>query len=323
MSYTTDVKAECASIELKECCKSAELSALLKLCAELSISSNGLNMVIKCENPTVAKRILKLLKDLYNVESQLSVMKKLNLKKNNIYILRIFKDVRKILEETGIMSEKGIENHPNSQFLRKECCQRAYLAGAFLATGSVNDPKNTNYHLEISSSEEDHANYIMKLMNRYVLNAKLIKRRNNYVVYIKSADKIADFLKVIGVSSQLARFEDFRIERDFMNSLRRIENCEVANEMKTQQAAKKQIEDILFIRRRLGFTTMDEKVRQVAILRLDYPEASLNELCMAYEAEYDEEISKSGMKHRLGKIKAMADRIREQMQQENDESDTD
>ena len=109
MSYTMDVKAECAAIELKECCKSAELSALLKLCAELSISSNGLNMVIKCENPTVAKRILKLLKDLYNVESQLSVMKKLNLKKNNIYILRIFKDVRKILEETGIMSDKGID----------------------------------------------------------------------------------------------------------------------------------------------------------------------------------------------------------------------
>ena len=91
-----------------------------------------------------------------------------------------------------------------------------------------------------------------------------------------------------------------------------------ANEMKTQQAAKRQIEDILFIRQRLGFTLMDEKIKQIAILRLDYPEASLNELCEAYQEEYDEEISKSGMKHRLGKIKAMADRIREQMQQDNE-----
>lgn len=319
MSYTTDVKSECASIELKECCKIAQLSALLKLCADLSISSNGLNMVIKSENPTVAKRILKLLKDLYNVESQLSVMKKLKLKKNNVYILRIFKDVRQILEDTCILSEKGIESHPNSVFLHKECCIRAYLAGSFLATGSVNDPKNSNYHLEISSSEEAHANFIMKQMNKFSLNAKMIKRRNMYVVYIKAADKISDFLNVIGAHNQLVEFEDFRIERDFMNSLKRLENCEVANEMKTQQAAKKQIEDILFIRRRLGFTTMDEKVRQVAMLRLDYPEASLNELCLAYEAEYDEEISKSGMKHRLGKIKAMADRIREASQQENEE----
>lgn len=319
MSYTTDVKAECAALELKDCCKGAQLSALLKLCAELSISSNGLNMVIKSENPTVAKRILKLLKDIYNVESQLSVMKKLNLKKNNVYILRIFKDVRQILEDTCIMSDKGIESHPNSVFLRKECCIRSYLAGAFLATGSVNDPKNTNYHLEISSSDEAHASFLMRQMNKFNLNAKMIKRRNMFVVYIKAADKISDFLNVIGAHSQLAEFEDFRIERDFMNSLKRLENCEVANEMKTQQAAKRQIEDILFIRRRLGFTTMDEKIRQVAMLRLDYPEASLNELCLAYEAEYDEEISKSGMKHRLGKIKAMADQIRENMQHEHEE----
>ncbi|MBE6114542.1 MAG: DNA-binding protein WhiA [Erysipelotrichaceae bacterium] len=316
MSYTTDVKSECASLDLKECCKLAQLSALLKLCAEMSISRNGLNMIIRCENPTVAKRILKHLKDLYNVESQLSVMKKLNLKKNNIYVLRIFTQVRQILEDTCIMSDKGLESYPHAAFLRKDCCTRAYLAGSFLATGSVNDPKSTNYHLEISSTDEKHANFIMRQMNKYSLNAKVIKRRNNHVVYLKSADKISDFLSVIGAHDQLAEFEDFRIERDFVNSLKRLENCEVANEMKTQQAAKKQIEDILYIRQRLGFTTMDEKIKQVALLRLDHPEASLNELCMIYEEEYDEEISKSGMKHRLSKIKAMADRMRESSKEE-------
>lgn len=310
MSYTTDVKQECAMVELKECCIKAELSAFIKHSAQLSITSNGLNVVVTTENPTVAKRILKLLKQTYNIDSQLSVMKKMNLKKNNIYILRILNQARSILEDLEIMSDKGFLSHPTSTFCRRECCARAYLAGSFMASGSINDPKTTNYHLEISSGEENHAIYIMKLMNRYDLNAKMIKRRNLFVVYVKQADKISDFLKVIGAYNYMDDFESFRIERDFINSLKRLENCEVANEMKTQKAAKQQISDILLIRKRLGFTTLDDKIKQVAMLRLDYPEASLNELCMVYQHEFDEEISKSGMKHRLAKIKTMADRIR-------------
>lgn len=321
MSYTTDVKLECANIELKNCCKLAQLSALLKLSADLSISSNGLNMVIKSENPTVAKRMLKLLKELYSVESQLSVMKKLNLKKNNIYIIRIYDHVRDILSDTEIMNDKGFMAHPTTSLIHKECCEKAYLAGAFMAAGSVNDPKGTNYHLEIACNEESHANYIMKHMNKYGLNAKQIKRRNNYVVYMKSAEKISDFLRVIGTHNSLVEFEDYRIERDFVNNLRRLDNCEVANEMKTQKAAKSQIEDILLIRKRLGFHTLDEKVKRVAVLRMDYPEASLNELCEVYNYEYDEEITKSGMKHRLAKLRTLADNIRSNIEKELAEED--
>lgn len=316
MSYTTDVKQESANIELKDCCKLAQLSSLLKLSADLSISSNGLNMIVKSENPTVAKRMLKLLKELYSVESQLSVMKKLNLKKNNIYIIRIYDHVKEILTATEIMNEKGFMAHPTTALIHKECCEKAYLAGSFMAAGSVNDPKGTNYHLEIACNEEAHANYIMKHMNKYELNAKMIKRRSNYVVYIKSAEKISDFLRVIGAHNSLVEFEDYRIERDFVNNLRRLDNCEVANEMKTQKAAKGQIDDILLIRKRLGFHTLDEKVKRVAVLRLDYPEASLNELCEVYNYEYDEEITKSGMKHRLAKLRTLADNIRRNIEKE-------
>ena len=316
MSYTTDVKQECATLELKDCCKLAQLSALLKLSADLSISSNGLNMVIKSENPTVAKRILKLLKDLYSVESQLSVMKKLNLKKNNIYIIRIYDQVKDILRDTELMGEKGFMSHPSMILIHKECCEKAYIAGSFMAGGSVNDPKGTNYHLEIACNEESHANYLAKHMNKFNLNAKTIKRRNNFVVYIKSAEKISDFLRVIGTHNSLVEFEDYRIERDFVNNLRRLDNCEVANEMKTQKAAKSQIEDILLIRKRLGFHTLDEKVKRVAVLRMDYPEASLNELCDVYNYEFEEEITKSGMKHRLAKLRALADNIRSNIEKE-------
>lgn len=311
MSYTTDVKAECAALELNECCKLAQLSALLKLSADLSISKDGLNMIVKSENPTVAKRILKLLKDKYKIESQLSVMKKLNLKKNNVYIIRVYDHVREILKDTELMNDAGFMSHPTTNLIHKDCCIKAYLAGTFLAGGSVNDPKNTNYHLELVCNEEGHAHYLMKQMNKYELNAKCINRRNKYVVYIKSAEKIEDFLKAIGVYDTLMQFEDFRNERDFVNSIRRFDNMEIANEVKTQKAAKGQLEDIALIEERIGYHTMDEKVKRVALLRKEHPEHSLNELCEVYNEIYkDDEITKSGMKHRLAKIKSIAEKIR-------------
>lgn len=318
LSFTSNVKQECASLELNECCKQSQLAAFLKLCAVLSIRDNQLNLVIRTENPTVAKRILMLIKQQYQVDSQLSVLKKMKLKKNNIYIIRIFNNVRKILDDTTLYSEHGLVSLPSKELFKRDCCVRSYLAGAFMASGSVNTPSKTNYHLEIASTEEDHAKLIMKLMNKFYLNAKVIKRRNQFVTYIKAADKISDFLNVIGAHNHLHQFEDIRIERDFMNSLKRLENMEVANEMKTQQAANAQIEQILLIRDRLGFKMLNDRIKKVARLRLDYPEASLVELCEYYEAEYDETISKSGLKHRFTKIKEIADRIKDNMSDTSD-----
>lgn len=315
MSFTTKVKQECASIDLADCCKKSQLAAFLKMNATLSIRDNQFHLLIRTENATVAKRMLMLLKSQYNIESQLSVMKKMKLKKNNIYLIRIYNNVKKILEDTTLYDGTGLVTVPSNRLLKQDCCVRAYLAGAFMASGSVNSPKVPNYHLEIVSAEEEHAKLIMKLLNKYNLNAKIIQRRNQHVTYIKAADKISDFLNVIGTHNHLHEFEDIRIERDFMSSLKRLENMEVANEVKTQQAAQAQIEQILLIRNRLGFKMLNEKIRKVAKLRLDYPEASLNELCDYYEIEYDGTISKSGMKHRFTKIKEIADRLKESNQE--------
>lgn len=311
MSFTSNVKQECATIELAPCCKRSQLAAFLKMCAELAIRSNQLHLVIKTENPTTAKRILKLLKEQYQIESQLSVMKKMQLHKNNIYVIRVVTLVREILQDTTLYSDKGLMDLPSSVLWKKDCCVRSYLAGAFMAGGSVNSPNKTEYHLEISHNSKEHADLIMKLMNRFYLNAKVIKRRNQFVTYLKSAEKISDFLNVIGAHQHLHEFEDVRIERDFMNSLKRLENMEVANEVKTQQAANLQIEQIRLIERTRGLSFLNDKLEPVAKLRLEHPEASLNELCEVYEEQYDEQISKSGMKHRLAKIKEIADRIKE------------
>ncbi len=310
MSFTTDVKAEVSMNQLHECCAKAQLSALIQMCASLSFTSQGTALEVKSENVNTAKRILKLLKERYHVSAQLSVMRKMKLKKNNIYILRINAQTADILKDLQIMDEEGLRAHPKDDTVHEECCARAYLAGAFLAGGSVNSPQTANYHLEIVANSKAQADFLLRLMKRFELPAKYIHRRNQEVVYLKASDKISDFLRCIGASDALFAFEDSRIQRDFMNSLTRLDNCELANEMKTISAGKKQLEDIAWIEAYRGLDTLPEKLQQAAVLRRMNPEASLNELCEAYFEETGETISKSGMKHRLAKLKELASQYR-------------
>lgn len=315
MSFTTEVKKEAASNELKDCCRRAELSALIQLCSTLSISSQGMILVVKTENATIAKRIWTMLKEEFQVECDLSVIKKMNLKKNNVYQIRILQNSRVILDELGILTGRGLQNHPAYKLVQKECCARAYLAGAFMAMGSVNAPTKTSYHLEVATNEIAHAQFIQKLMQRFDMPAKIITRRNQEVVYLKAADKIADFLRCIGAHESLMKFEDVRITRDFRNNFTRLDNCEVANEMKSQEAAQKQIADIEVLKAAKLFDHLDEKIYEVAVLRLEFQEASLNELCQEYFKKTGKEISKSGIKHRFKKIQDLAARVSERQQE--------
>lgn len=310
MSFTTDVKAEICKNELHDCCKKAEASALIQMCSTLNFTSEGMHLKIQTENANTAKRIWKILKEMFAVDTQLSVLRKMKLKKNNIYVIRVTNHVSQILQELEIFTDKGLQTHPSSKMVRKECCARAYLAGAFLASGSINSPQKSNYHLELSTDKEEHSKFLLKLMMRFDLPAKIIQRRNKEVVYIKASDKISDFLRCVGASDALFAFEDMRIQRDFMNSLTRLDNCELANEMKSISAGKKQLEDIEWIENYQGIDSLPEKLQSVAKLRKELPEASLIELCDAYYIAYQDVISKSGMKHRFAKIKEMANRYR-------------
>ncbi|MEF9920678.1 MAG: DNA-binding protein WhiA [Erysipelotrichaceae bacterium] len=310
MSFTSEVKAEISLNELHPCCVKAQLAALIQMCSTLSFTSRGMHIVIKSENANTAKRIWKLLKSFYQVDSELSVLKKMKLKKNNIYVIRVTNKATYILEDLGIFNDSGLQAHPPFSILKKDCCARAYLAGAFLASGSVNSPQTSNYHLEISANSVELANFIMKQMHKFDLPAKYIKRRNQDVVYLKASDKISDFLRCVGANEAIFTFEDSRIQRDFMNSLTRLDNCELANEMKSLAAGKKQVDDIEYIENYLGLDHLSDKLKVVAYLRKENPESSLNELCDIYYEETKETISKSGMKHRLSKLKELADTYR-------------
>ena len=313
MSFTTDIKQEIANVPLENHCQKAELSALLQLTSSLTISQGQLGNLIRSESPTTSKRIVYLLKNLYQADTALQVAKKTNLKKNNVYTIRVEEEGRQILEDLGLYSQqRGLGSHPSYPIVMRNCCASSYLAGAFLAYGACNDPRNTNYHLEISVQDIETANFIVKLISRFEIEAKIAKRRNRYVVYLKKADYVSDFLALIKAHDAMMRFEDERITRDMKNSLSRIDNCEIANVEKSIRAGQKQVDAINVLISNNELDKIGEKLYNVAQIRLRYPEASLLELCDLYQKNYGEVISKSGMKHRLNKIESIADSLEEQ-----------
>jgi len=302
MSFTTEIKQELAYNDLKSCCMRAQLSALIQLTSSLSIKSGELNLIVRSENPTTSKRVVTLLKKLYKSKTELLIAQKANLKKNNVYTVLIHGDAKRILEDLGLYGEKGLLTHPSYTIVSKDCCLRAYLAGAFLAYGMCNSPNNKNYHLEIALNDIEHANFIVKLLSKIDIDGKIAKRRNKYVVYIKKAESITDFLKHIRAHECVMNFENIRIERDFKNNLIRVGNCEIANEIKSQAASKRQVEVIEKLKESNKYKDLDKKLKNVCELRIKYQDYTLLELCKEYENKYGESISKSGMKHRLNKI---------------------
>lgn len=314
ISFSRVVKEEIVFNDFNKECEKAILCAMIKIVGTLSLNQSGLSLTLRTENAKIASKLHKLLKDLYQPHIEFRVSRKMKLKKNNVYILKVTK-AREILDDLSLMDGLGFNLIPNINILKSECCMRAYLAGAFLSCGSVNNPETSNYHLEMSFNEEEFAEFIAKIMNDFELNAKIIKRRNKYVVYLKSSEKIGDFLRAIGASQSVMNFESTRIDRNMSNTVNRWNNCDIANEIKSMATANKQINDINTIDMFMGLNMLDEKTRMVALIRRKYPEMTLNELTEVYYEETGQTISKSGLHHRFKKISEEAKRL---IQMEND-----
>ncbi len=307
MSFASEMKNELTRIEVDTCCMKSELSALIKMNGALSHSNGQWIINIQTENAAIARRIFSLIRTTYGVEIELLVRKKMKLKKNNVYISRIKKESKKVLEDLEIMKDGLLEHAISADIKERECCIRSYLRGAFLAGGSVNNPETSAYHLEIFSLYEEHARNLTELMNGYELNAKFIERKRGYITYLKEAEKIAEFLSLIGGYQALLKFEDIRIVRDMRNSVNRLVNCETANLNKTISAAMRQVENINFIASEIGLEELPERLREIAKLRVEHQEVSLKELG---EMMSTGPISKSGVNHRLRKLDKIAEQVR-------------
>jgi DNA-binding protein WhiA len=307
LSFAAQTKKELTMVEADDCCEHAELSALIRMNGSVQISNKKVILDISTENAAIARRIYSLIKKHFAVHTELLVRKKMRLKKNNVYIVRIPMGVQSILTTLKIVSE-GFMFTPgiNTEMVRKNCCKRAYLRGAFMAGGSVNNPEGSSYHLEIASMYEEQCQALVDLANEFELNARCIERKKGFILYIKEGEKIIEFLSIIGAHQALFKFEDVRIMRDMRNSVNRIVNCETANLNKTIGAAVRQIDNIKFIQRRIGLEQLPDKLREVAEVRLANPDINLKEVGEMLKGG----VSKSGVNHRLRKLDEMAEKMR-------------
>lgn len=305
MSFTSVVKNEVSQLETIPTENIAELSAIIR-----NIGTREENKIkITTENAVVARRIFNLIKEVYHVIPKIIVRRGYNFNKNYIYILEIKKKVDIILEDLSINYE-DVKNIPKPYIYVDEEQSKAYLRGLFLATGSINDPKKSRYHLEFFVDNKEYADFVSKLLNMYYLNSKVLKKENKYMVYVKEAEKIGDFLRILNTNNALFYYEDIRIYRDHKNMTNRLNNCEQANVDKVVATASRQVQDIHTIEEIGGLELLDDKTKEAAIYRLKYPEASLVELGEIITIETGNPITKSGLHHRFNKIKALAEKIR-------------
>ncbi|UOC05762.1 DNA-binding protein WhiA [Lactobacillus johnsonii] len=311
VSYASDVKKELTSLPVHPEHAKAELAAFLRMNGVLSLHDHQFSLDITTENPAIARRIFSLIKTAYGVEPLLIVSKKMKLKKNYQYLVRLQKQVHEILTDLEIFdSNNGLITGIPEKIMSSEQRAMSYLRGAFLASGSVNNPETSRYHLEIYSLYEDHNQDLLKLMNNFFyLNAKETRRRSGYIVYLKEAEKIGDFLHIVGAVNAMLAFEDLRIMRDMRNSVNRLVNCDTANLKKTANAAAKQVEDIQLIEEKFGLENLPEKLTVLARFRLTHPELSLKEVAAQVP---DGPISKSGVNHRFQKIREIAKQLKEE-----------
>lgn len=307
MSYASEVKKELTAIKVHQKNAQAELMALIRMNGSIALANHQLILNIQTENPAIARRIYSLLKEFYHVESEIVVRRKMKLKKNNQYIVRLRYAAQHVLDDLGILQNLQIKERVPLELLDDEWMVRSYLRGAFLAGGSVNNPETSRYHLEIYSLYEEHNEMIAHMMNKFGLNAQTTARRSGFIVYLKEAEKIADFMSLIGATNSMLQFENVRIVRDMRNSVNRLVNCENANMNKIANASTRQIENIRLIDERVGIQTLPDKLREIAETRLAHQEVSLKELG---ELVPGGPISKSGVNHRLRKLNAYADELR-------------
>ncbi len=295
-------------MEVDDCCTTAELAALIRMNGAISLSKQDYTLDVQTENAAIARRIYTLIKSSYSFPVELLVRKKMKLKKNNIYIVRMKEDVQELLSDLDILREPyTFVRTISNQFLEKSCCKKSYLRGAFLAGGSINNPETSSYHLEIYNFYQEHNDALCELLNSFDLKARKLERKKGYIAYIKEAEKITEFLNIIGAHNALFKFEDVRIVRDMRNSVNRLVNCETANLNKTIGAAFRQIENINLIEKAVGLEVLPEKLREIAVLRVQHQDVSLKELG---ELVSSGKISKSGVNHRLKKIDEYAEKIR-------------
>jgi len=309
LSFSYEVKEELARILPPKCCQKAEILSFIRMAGSLRITGGqkGAVLQIQTEHASTAKKIYTLLKKLTNSQIEISIKENSFLKENRLYIVSSKMDeIKLLLKELGLITKDeksfNFEGGTNNSVIAKRCCKRAYLRGAFLGSGSISDPKGS-YHMEFVTTSKGQAEVISDLIKTFGLNCGIMERKNKYMVYLKDGDNISDLLAIMGAHNALLKFEDIRVVKEVRNSVNRIVNCETANLNKIIDASVRQIESIKFLKQKKVYDKLPDNLKQIAELRLEYPDLSLKELGQFLTPP----LGKSGVSYRLKKIEQIAE----------------
>ena len=276
MSFSGNIKEELSAHYAKaRHCRLAELSAVVHMCGGFLKSADGTCILgVHTENIAVARKCFTLIEKTFNIRTDIAVRRNTG-RDSSSYFIR------------AVGNELLAVKHASVQAV---CCKRSYIRGAFLAAGSMSDPSKS-YHFEIVCSEEEEAIHLRDVINSFDMDAKIVPRKKTFVVYLKEGSQIVDILNVMEAHIGLMELENVRILKEMRNSVNRKVNCEIS-----------------YIKETVGFDKLPEGLKDVALTRLEYPEATLKELGSLLR----EPLGKSGVNHRLRKLSEIADKLREQ-----------
>ena len=305
MSFSAEVKKELAKkIGTARHCQIAELSAVIGMCGRTVLSDDGgRGLCIQMENEAVSRKCFTLLEKTFNIDTDMVTVDAHSI------IVSGQEQVKHILQATKLCVQAGdildslyLADH---MVIQNSCCKRAFIRGAFLASGSISNPERS-YHFEIVCQTGEKAEQIQETIQAFHIDAKIVLRKRSYVVYMKEGAQIVELLGLMGANVALMDLENIRILKEMRNSVNRKVNCETANIHKTVNAAVKQIEDIHLIEEQMGLDELASGLAEVARLRLEFPEATLKELGMMLTPQ----VGKSGVNHRLRKLSDLAQELR-------------
>lgn len=304
MSFTAEVKDELSRIE-PTCsrCDRAELSALIRIEGTLSISGEGPRLELATETASVARTAIRLLHSVYELATNLTVRRSI-LHKTHNYLITVPPQIglTDALHDMGILGKGGFEGGIRPELVRDACCAGAYLRGAFLGGGYIADPRGA-FHFELAGPSEELIAACLELMREHGMRARYIRRHNMYAIYIKGIEQITAFLAFVGAHQSALAIENARVIKSVRNDTNRRVNAEIANQLKTTRASMQQIECIRRLVGQKGIEAIPESLREVALLRLKHPDASVKELGELA----DPPLSKSAVYHRMRRIAAMID----------------
>ncbi|MCR5429666.1 MAG: DNA-binding protein WhiA [Eubacterium sp.] len=315
MSFTSEVKRELADrISNAKHCRVAEIAALISMCGNVEIDEfDQYKVYIQTDTELTAKKFRELLWKTFHIDTDVEERDNQLSHSKKTYIVEIknSEDALSVLESTKIMNnKKEIEEQMDinkNEILKKDCCKRAYLRGAFLASGSISDPEKS-YHFEIKCINKNKANQIVDILKFFGVDAKTLDRKSKIIVYLKDSEKVVDALNIMEAPIALLKVETVKVDKEMMNKVNRQMNCDMANNNRTITAAQRVLADIKYIDEEVGLSYLPEKLQEVARIRMENPEESLQDIGDMMNPP----LGKSGVNHRLRKISEIANNLREE-----------